>query len=200
MQDHLEEELGMIAVVRRLFVGLAIVTLAGAATAVAQQPQVPAGGASGAGTLRIAFVKARTVLQSMPGYAKAESTYAKEAQSAQAEADRMQAGWDSTIAAYRQSAAMLSASAKTAREKVLQAQQDTLQSRLQKIRDRVEAKERELLTPMQTRLQAIIDGIRAEGNFAAVVDLDNPYSQNIVSYDKSLDITDRVVRRLLQSD
>ena len=189
----------MIAVVRRLIVGLTIVTLAGAATAAAQQPQSPPP-ASGAGSIRIAFVKARLVLQSMPGYAKAESTYAKEAQLAQVEADRMQGAWDSTIAAYRQSSAMLSASAKTAREKVLQAQGDTLQIKMQKIKDRVEARERELLTPMQTRLQAIIDGIRAEGNFAAVVDLDNPYSQNIVSYDKSLDITDRVVRRLQQSD
>lgn len=191
----------MTAVLRRLVVGLAIAALAGAGAASAQQPANPSPPpASGAGTIRIAFVKARAVLQGMPGYAKAESLYAKEAQSAQAAADRMQAAWDSTVSTYRQSQAMLSASARTAREKTLAAQQDTLNSKLQAIKDRVDAKERELLTPMQTRLQAIIDGIRAEGNFALVIDLDNPYSQNIVSYDKSLDITDRVIRRLLQSD
>ena len=190
----------MIAVVRGLCTSLAIVTAAGAASAAAQPPQSPSGGASGAGTLRIAFVKARTVLQGMPGYAAAESLYAKEARTAQNEADRMQAAWDSTVAVYRQSSAMLSASARTSRENVLRAQSDSLQAKLQAIRDRIEAKERELLSPMQTRLQAIIDGIRAEGNFAAVIDLDNPYSQNIVSYDRALDITDRVVRRLQQSD
>jgi Skp family chaperone for outer membrane proteins len=197
MLHHLEEESVMIAVARRLTLGLAIVMLAGASRLSAQQPvSSPAGG----GALRVAFVKARSVLQSMPGYAKAESLYAKDAQTAQAEADRMQAAWDSTVAAYQQSSAMLSASAKTAREKVLNAQQDTLRNKLQAIKDRVDARERELLTPMQTRLQAIIDGVRAEGNFALVIDLDNPYSQNIVSYDKSLDITDRVVRRLTQSN
>jgi Skp family chaperone for outer membrane proteins len=197
MQRHLEEESGMIAVARRLTLGLAIVLLAGASRLSAQQPvSSPAGG----GALRVAFVKARSVLQSMPGYAKAESLYAKDAQTAQAEADRMQAAWDSTVAAYQQSSAMLSASAKAAREKVLNAQQDTLRNKLQAIKDRVDARERELLTPMQTRLQAIIDGVRAEGNFALVIDLDNPYSQNIVSYDKSLDITERVVRRLTQSN
>ena len=95
---------------------------------------------------------------------------------------------------------MLSASAKAAREKTLKAQGDSLQAKLSAIQDRVNAKERELLTPMQTRLQAIIDGIRAEGNFAAVIDLDNPASANIISYDRALDITDRVLRRLLQSD
>jgi Skp family chaperone for outer membrane proteins len=191
----------MIAVLRRLAVGLAIAALAGARAASAQQPANPSPPpASGAGTIRIAFVKARAVLQGMPGYAKAESLYAKDAQTAQVEADRMQAAWDSTVATYRQSQAMLSASARTAREKTLAAQQDSLNSKLQAIKDRVDARERELLTPMQTRLQAIIDGIRAEGNFALVIDLDNPYSQNIVSYDKSMDITDRVIRRLLQSD
>ena len=188
----------MIVVVRRLIVGLAL-TLAGAQAAAAQQPQ-PQAPASGAGTIRIAFVRARAVLTGMPGYAAAESLYSKEAAKAQVEADKMQAGWDSTLAAYNQSSAMLSASAKTAREKTLKLQGDSLQARLQAIKERVDARERELLSPMQTRLQAIIDGVRAEGNFAAVIDLDNPYSQNIVSYDKSLDITERVVRRLSQSD
>jgi outer membrane protein len=189
----------MIAVVRRLAVSLATFTVALAGVAAAQQPNSPPP-LSGAGTIRIAFVKARSVLQGMPGYAKAESTYAKEVQAAQAESDKMQAAWDSTLNAYRQSSAMLSASAKTAREKQLQAMGDSLQAKQQAIKDRIDAKERELLTPMQTRLQAIIDGIRAEGNFAFVIDLDNPSSANIVSYDKSLDITDRVVRRLLQSN
>jgi Skp family chaperone for outer membrane proteins len=188
----------MTVVVRRLAAGLILITLAGARPAAAQQPSAPP--ASGAGSIRIAFVRARAVLTGMPGYAAAESLYSKEAAKAQVEADRMQAAWDSTIATYNQSSAMLSASAKAAREKTLKAQGDSLQAKLQTIKDRVDARERELLSPMQTRLQAIIDGVRAEGNFAAVIDLDNPYSQNIVSYDKSLDITERVVRRLLQSD
>ena len=189
----------MIAVARRLLLSLATFTLALAATAGAQQPNTAAP-ASGAGSVRVAFVKARAVLTAMPGYAKAESTYAKEAQVAQAEADRMQAAWDSTVKAYQQTSTMLSASARTAKEKTLAAQEDSLRGKLQAIKDRVDAKERELLTPIQTRLQAIIDGVRAEGNFALVIDLDNPYSQNIVSYDKSMDITDRVLKRLLQSD
>lgn len=189
----------MTVVVRRLLVGLATIACAGAGVASAQQPQSPPP-ASGAGIPRIAFVKAALVLKGMPGYAAAESLYAKEAAKAQVEADRMQAAWDSTMVIYNQSSAMLSPSAKAAKEKTLKAQSDSLQRKLEGIRDRVNAKEREVLTPMQTRLQAIIDGIRAEGNYAAVIDLDNPYSANIVSYDKSLDITDRVLRRLSQSN
>jgi Skp family chaperone for outer membrane proteins len=194
----LKEDSGMIVVVRRLVIGLALVTLSGARAASAQQPQsaspvAPPGA-------RIAFVDARRALQSMPGYAKAESTWTKELQTAQVEGQRMQAAFDSTVAVYQQSSAMLSPSAKTAREKVLNAQNDSLQTKLQALQERVQGRERELLAPMQTRLSSIIDGLRAEGNYALIIDLGNPNSQNIVSYDKALDITDRVLRRLLPSN
>ena len=189
----------MTVVVRRLIIGLTLVTLSGARAVSAQQPQTPSQGNTGA-SFRIAFVDARRALQSMPGYAKAESTWTKELQTAQVEGQRMQAAFDSTVAVYQQSSAMLSPSAKTAREKVLNAQNDSLQTKLQSLQERVQGRERELLAPMQTRLSAIIDGLRAEGNYALIIDLGNPNSQNIVSFDKTLDITDRVLRRLTPSN
>jgi Skp family chaperone for outer membrane proteins len=136
----------------------------------------------------------------MPGYARAESTWTKEAEATQKEMQRMQAVWDSTLAAYRQSSAMMTPSARTAREKQLDAQGDSLNVKFQSLRDRIDARERELLTPMQTRLQAVIDGVRGELGLYMVIDLDNPSSANIISYDKTLDISDRVARRVMQSN
>jgi outer membrane protein len=184
----------MIVVVRRLALGLALLVLFGGQQAAAQaQP------AAGAG--RVAFVNARALLTGMTGYAKAESTYTKELQTAQSEAQKLQAVLDSAVSTYQQSQAMMSPSARTAREKVLAAQRDSLEGKLQALQEKVGARERELLEPMQRRLTAIIDGIRAEGNYAMVIDLGNPaVTQLIVSYDKALDITDRVARRLLQSN
>jgi len=186
----------MIVAVRRLVTGLALVTLTGAASAAAQGLQTPAGAPG-----RIAFVNARAILTGMAGYAKAESTYTKELQAAQTEAQKLQAVMDSALSTYQQSQAMMSPSARTAREKALSAQRDSLEGKLQALQERVGARERELLAPMQQRLTAIIDGMRAEGNFAMVIDLGNPaVGQLIVSYDKTLDITERVARRLLQSN
>jgi Skp family chaperone for outer membrane proteins len=186
----------MIVVVRRLVLGLALLVLVGGPQAAAQaQPQ------PGAAAGRIAFVNARALLTGMTGYAKAESTYTKELQNAQSEAQKLQAVLDSAVSTYQQSQAMMSPSTRTAREKVLAAQRDSLEGKLQALQERVGARERELLEPMQRRLTAIIDGIRAEGNYAMVIDLGNPaVTQLIVSYDKTLDITDRVARRLLQSN
>ena len=112
----------------------------------------------------------------------------------------MRAAWDSTLATYRQSSAMLTPSARTAREKQLQAQGDSLDQKTQGLRERIDARERELLTPMQTRLQAVIDGIRSELGLIMVIDLDNPSSANIIAYDKALDISARVAQRVTQSN
>ena len=185
----------MIVVVRRLCTGLALTLFAAAGTASAQPSQSqPAGG-------RIALINARQLLQAMPGYAKAESLYAKEAQAAQGEAQRLQAAMDSSVAAYQQSQPMLSPSARTTRERSLSAQNDSLQVKLQALQERVGNKERELLQPMQTRLSAIIDGVRAEGNYSLVIDMGNPAAGGlIVSFDKALDITVLVARRLAQSN
>ena len=176
---------------------LTLCLLTGVSTASAQGPA----GATGAPGGRIAFINARALLQGMPGYAKAESLYTKDLATAQSDGQKLQAAWDSTVASYQQSQAMLSPSARTAREKALSIQNDSLQAKLQRLQDRVAARERELLQPMQQRLSAIIEGVRAEANYWLVIDLGNPQIGGfIVSYDKSLDITDRVARRLLQSN
>jgi outer membrane protein len=146
---------------------------------------------------KVAFINAQALLRGMPGFAQAESTYAKEAQAAQAEAEKLQATWDSTVAQFRQASAMMTPSNRTAREKQLSAQADTVQGKLRAIEARITARERELMSPMQERLRAVIDGIRAEENYAMIIDIASQFVQGtIVSYDKSLDITLRVAQRL----
>jgi len=195
MLDTLREVTRMTAVVRRLGLGLALLTLGGSLAAQGS-PSSPPQAAAG----RVAFIRANTILRSMPGYTKAESLWTKEAEATQKEMQRMQAAWDSTLAAYRQSSAMMTPSARTAREKQLDAQGDSLNAKFQTLKDRIDARERELLTPMQTRLQAVIDGIRSELGLIMVIDLDNPSSANIIAFDKTLDISARVAQRLTQSN
>jgi outer membrane protein len=190
----LDKEHQMIVAVRRLCAGLVVLTLAGATGASAQQPQGSAAGA------RIAFVNAGQILRQMPGYARAESLWTREARTAEQEAQKLRAPFDSLVAAFQQTAPMMTPTNRTARERQLRAQQDSLTQKLQALEQRVDAKERELLSPMQQRLSAVIEGIRAESNYWFVIDLGNQASAAvIVSYDKALDITDRVLRRLQQS-
>jgi outer membrane protein len=197
MLDTLREVTRMF-VARRLGLGLVFATLAGSLAAQAPQPSAPP--VTQPSTGRIGFIRASTVLRQMPGYQKAESTWTSEAQVTQAQMQRMQAAWDSTLTEFRQRSAMMTPSARTNREKQLQAQGDSLDKQFQSLRERIDARERELLTPMQTKLQAVIDGVRGELGLVMVIDLDNPSSANIISYDKTLDISDRVARRAIQSN
>jgi Skp family chaperone for outer membrane proteins len=175
----------------------AVVTLSGQSqpakppTSTASQPAVSS-------NIRIAFINLGALLKGMPGYAQAESTFKKESDGATVEAQKLQAVFDSAVSTYRQSQAMMNPSQRTQREKLLGAQQDTLQGKLQALQQKLAGRQRELLAPMQDRLQSIIDGVRAEGNYALIIDLASDASTNIVSYDKSLDITLRVAQRLAQ--
>ncbi len=173
--------------VRGVGIGLALAALAGAS--VVAQAQAPAGPS------RVAFVNARLVLQGMPGYTEAESTFTKELEAGRDELEKLQVSFDSAVAAFEQQEPMLSSSVRETRRKELQTRGQQLQQKNAEIQQRLGARERELLTPMQQRLTAVIEGLRAEGNYAMIIDL-GAEGLGIITYDKSLDITDRVVQRL----
>ena len=180
----------MRCVVRSVMTLLAVGAFTAATTPAAAQQSAPPG--------RIAFVNARLVLQSMPGYAEAESTFAKELEASQVEVRRLQAQFDSSAADFQQQQVMLSPSNRAAKQKELQDTSERLQQRNAEIQQQLGLREQELLSPMQDRLSAIIEGIRAENNYAMVVDL-GAQGLGIITYDKSLDITQRVLMRVNQA-
>src|SRR4030095_11103411 len=156
--------------------GMAVVILWGITLgldqAAAQQAQQQASGNSGSlAPARIAFVNARAALQAMPGYAKAESSYVKEGEATQTEMRRMQAQLDSALAEFQQQERMLSATNRASKRKELETKNEQLQTRARDLQQKLQAKEGELLQPMQERLSAIIEGIRAESNYAMIIDL-----------------------------
>lgn len=182
----------------RTLAALGLVLVAGASAVLAQQPQAPA---PTGGLLRLAFVNARQVLQSMPGYAQAESTWSKEVETVQKELQRLQAAFDSSVANFDQTQAMMTATNRATRRKELETQRDTFDRRAQELQQRVASRERELLAPMQQRVTAVIEGIRAEGNYAMIIDLGAQASGTLIlAYDRALDITQRVLQRLRPSD
>jgi outer membrane protein len=164
---------------------LAAVTFT-AATASAQTP---------AGPSRVAFINSQAVLKAAPGFAQAESLFTRDVQGFQTEAARLQATLDSAAAAFNRDAVLLSPSAREAKRKELETQQQQLDQRVQELRDRGLARERELLEPITTRIQTVIEGLRAEGNYAMIFDVAE-LRNGIVSADRSLDLTETVIRRL----
>jgi len=148
-----------------------------------------------AGATRIGFVNIQAILKASPGYAKAESTFSKELEGYRSEVQKLQAGLDSAAQDFEAQSAVLSPTQRTQRRKDLEAQQEKLQQRTQELQQKAASRERELLDPIQTRVNSVIEGIRAAGNYAIIFDV-SAAGNGIVTGDKALDLTQRVLQQL----
>lgn len=164
--------------------GLALALVAG----VAATQQAPA---------RIALVNLQVLMEQTPGYQEARQTYLQEFQAYEQEMTKLQAQLDSMVRAYDQQQVVLSPTAKTEKETEIRQFQQRVQTRAGQLDSLTNTRQRELLQPLEDRVQAVIEGVRAERNLAVVFDIAQP--SNIVSADRALDITATVVQRLQTS-
>lgn len=193
----------MTLVARGFWIGLVAAVAAAVAPLAAQQkpatkpsqPKPAADAADAAGATRIGFVNIQAILKSTPGYAKAESTFAKELDGYRSEVQKLQAGLDSAAQDFEAQSAVLSPTQRTQRRKDLEGQQEKLQQRTQELQQKAAGRERELLDPIQARVNSVIEGIRAAGNYAIIFDVSAP-GNGVVTGDKSLDLTQRVLQQL----
>ncbi|MBA3894582.1 MAG: OmpH family outer membrane protein [Gemmatimonadales bacterium] len=163
---------------------IASFTLLGAGGAAAQQ-----------GGGRVAYVNTQAILKATPGYTQAESTFTREIETYRVEVQKLQAGLDSAASDFEQKSVMLSPTQREARRKELTGQQQKLEQRTQELQQKAASRERELLEPIQTKVNSVIEGVRAAGNYAVIFDVSAPNS-GIVTADKSLDLTQRVIQQL----
>lgn len=162
--------------------------LVAAQRAEAQQPSGP----------KIGFVNTQLILKDTPGFAQAESLFTREVETLRTEAARLQTTLDSAAAAFTRDQVLLSPSAREAKRKELETQQQQLEARMSELRDRANSRQEELLNPITARIQTVIDGLRAEGNYAMIFDIAT-LGSGIISADRSLDLTQTVIQRLQAS-
>jgi outer membrane protein len=168
-----------------VWVGLAAMSVVGAGSLAAQQ----------GGSAKIAYVNTQAILKQTPGYVKAESTFTKELANYRVEVQKLQATLDSAASDFDQQSVMLSPTQRAAKRKDLQAQQQKLEQRTQELQQQAATRERELLDPIQSKVNSVIEGVRAAGNYAMIFDVSAP-NNGIVTADKSLDLTQRVIQQL----
>jgi outer membrane protein len=178
-----------------------VLLLAAAPLAAQQRPAArpttpaPAPADQGPAPSKIGFVNIQAILKQTPGYAKAESTFAKELEGYRTEVQKLQASLDSAAQDFDQQSVALSPTSRQAKRKELEAQQEKLQQRTQELQQKAAQRERELLEPIQQRINSVIEGLRAAGSYAIIFDVSAP-GNGIVTGDKSLDLTQRVLSQL----
>jgi len=164
---------------------IAALLLGGTATPLPHQGQ----------TQKVVYVNSQVILQNTPGVPQADSTFQRELARYQARARRLQARFDSATTEFNRVALDLSPAVRQQRQQELAQMQQRAQLALQDLRDSAQARRDALMAPITQRITAVIEGIRAEYNYAIVFDVAT-LSGGVVAADPSLDISRLVIQRL----
>lgn len=150
--------------------------------------------ASAQGAQKFAFINSQAIMQTAPGRAEAELQFQKEMEGFRAQVAKLGDSLNLLQEAYKKEEPSLSPTAKEAKLKVLNEKQADYQERVQKLNDQAQQREGELMQPILENVRKVLDDLRTEGGYSFIFDVSA--GSFIVSADKNLDITDRVVSKL----
>jgi len=143
---------------------------------------------------KVAYVDVAVLMDQAPGRAEAQKQFEGEATAIRAELQRMSDSLDAMVQAYQKESATMTATAKSTREKTLQGKQQEYQQRAQALQQKGQAREQELTGSFEALVRDAINDVRTAEGYTMVF-ASGPASA-MLSADKSLDITDKVLARM----
>ncbi len=143
---------------------------------------------------KFAFINSQAILQSAPGAAEAQLQLQKELETMRVQVTRLTDSLTAMDEAYKKEELSLSPVAKDARLKALRDKQGEFQDRVQKLNEQAQQREGDLMQPVLENVRKVLDDLRAEGGYSFIFDV--AAGSFIVSADKNLDITDKVISKL----
>jgi outer membrane protein len=149
---------------------------------------------SQAAPVKIGYVNTEALMAAAPGRAAAESTYNKEVLAFQKQQQVWTDSLRKQVDAYQKAEPTLTAAKKQSEQDRLNKLQNDLANLNTLGEQRIRQRENEVLAPLMEVVRAAIDEIRTEGGYAMIFSGDQ--NSPIVSADKNLDLTDKVVARL----
>ncbi|HEY0932045.1 MAG TPA: OmpH family outer membrane protein [Gemmatimonas sp.] len=144
---------------------------------------------------KIAYVNSSMLMQSAPGRAEAEAAFAKEIAPVEAQMKKLQDSVTAMNEAYAKEEATLTGAAKEARLKALREKEGMFELQAAKLREQAQDRQEALMAPIMESLRKALDDVRTEGGYSFIFDVAVQMSY-IVSADKNLDVTDRVLAKL----
>ena len=153
------------------------------------------GTATAQAPIKIAFVNSQALMEAAPGRAAATDMMTKEGQGFQTALQKMQDRINGLLSKYQKDEPTLTAAVKESKQKAIQALETEFQAKQVQYQKQFDDRTKEVMAPITDQVKKVIDDIRVEDGYAIILD-NAPGAGNIVSADKNLDITDRVVSRL----
>lgn len=144
---------------------------------------------------KIVFVNTQALMEAAPGRVAAESLLNKEGKTYQDQLQKMQDSLNKLLSDYQKAEPTLSGTAKDARQKSIQALETDLQAKNLQFQQQFDQRKSEIMSPITDLVKKVLDDIREENGYAMIL-MNDPGQSVIVSADKNLDVTDKVVSRL----
>jgi outer membrane protein len=145
--------------------------------------------------IKIAFVNSQALMEAAPGRAAATDLLTKEGQGFQTALQKMQDSINGLLSKYQKDEPTLTAAVKDSRQKAIQALETEFQAKQLQFQKQFDDRTKEVMAPITDQVKKVIDDIRVEEGYSIILD-NAPGAGNIVSADKNLDITDKIVSRL----
>ncbi|MFN9097523.1 MAG: OmpH family outer membrane protein [Gemmatimonadaceae bacterium] len=143
---------------------------------------------------KFAFVNSQALLQGAPGRAEAEAAFEKDMVGIRAQLSKLQDSLNTMQEAFAKEEVSLSPAAKEARLKTLRDKETAWQQQAQKLQERAQDRQEELMAPIMENLKKVLDDVRMDGGYSFIFDVSA--GAFIVSADRNLDITDRVLAKM----
>lgn len=145
--------------------------------------------------LRIAYLNSNQVLEGAPGRAEALAQFEKETLPMRTQIQRMSDSLQAVIGEYQKAAPQMTPAQRAQREQILGQRQQEYQQRAQEMQQAAQSRQEALMAPIMEQVNKVIQDVRAEDGYAFIFDA-GAQVPFIVSADKNLDITSRVIDRL----
>lgn len=147
---------------------------------------------------KIGFVNTTRILQEMPARAQAEAQLRTALEALQARQQVMVDSLNGLIAAFERDSASLSQQDRVARFQVMQAYDARYRDTLAVLEQAGQEAQAAAMQPLFDQIRVALDDIRTAESYTMILDLSREGSP-IVSYDRNLDISDRVLTRIRAS-
>ena len=144
---------------------------------------------------KIAYINSALLLQQAPGRAEAEAQFEREVGAYRQQIQRMDDSLKSLVAAFDRDAPKMDSVAREARRASIGQTETQYQLRARGLDSTMQTRQAQLVKPIMERVQSVIEAIRSEDGYAMIFDVGAQVSV-VVSADKKLDLTDRVLARL----
>ena len=167
------------------FAALALLLVAAAATpASAQAP------------LKLGYINAQQILATAPGREAAERQFESEVGAFRQQIQRMDDSLRVMGEAFQRDQATMTAAVRQQRTQALEATEEAFQQRAAQLNQQMQQRQAELVRPIMDQLNRVLDEIRRADGYAFIFDVSSA-GQAIVAADTALNLTDRVIARLV---